>query len=413
MSNEMTTSGGSLHPGRPVIWPTGKKTPTPITPQPSQVKEAISSKEAQQAAQTAKEAAQAQVQAKQQVTKEVTVKDLKELLVKQQVEANDFNVKLATLMLRYGMEVSKETFAKVINMLSGTDKSVSSQEAAILLLMKGIESPEAAKTLATFLRENPQLANQMLNLSANMADLKEALNMSRGVLPNEILEALSALLAQFDENITGLPKKFRFSGDNTTGRRELINDMRALKALLTSVQESASLPDTAEGQIVQSNMMSVMESLDKAIANVLSQSFLSKQTGNTEVNYSYYQIPNSMAKTPQTIEIVIKRDEKSGGKSIDPKDTQIFMSLDTENLGKIAISMIIKNKQVEFIFNTQRNDAKELIAKGSKDLASALSEQDFEATKVQVNVNPSMCAIKPFLIPFLGVEGLMCVDTSI
>ena len=39
MCADMTTSGGSLHPGRPVIWPTGKKqTQSSSTPQPTQTK---------------------------------------------------------------------------------------------------------------------------------------------------------------------------------------------------------------------------------------------------------------------------------------------------------------------------------------------------------------------------------------
>jgi hypothetical protein len=54
-----------------------------------------------------------------------------------------------------------------------------------------------------------------------------------------------------------------------------------------------------------------------------------------------------------------------------------------------------------------------VVANNSKILASALSEKDYNATKVQVNVNPSMCAIKPFLIPFLGIEDLMKIDVSV
>ena len=46
------------------------------------------------------------------------------------------------------------------------------------------------------------------------------------------------------------------------------------------------------------------------------------------------------------------------------------------------------------------------------ELASAVSEKDFAVPKIQVNVNPSMCAIKPFLIPFLGIEDLMKIDVS-
>jgi len=69
-------------------------------------------------------------------------------------------------------------------------------------------------------------------------------------------------------------------------------------------------------------------------------------------------------------------------------------------------------KKVDFIFNTQNEDIKSLINENTKDLAQALSRKDYATTKIKVNVNPSMCSIKPFLIPFLGIEDLMKIDVS-
>jgi len=69
-------------------------------------------------------------------------------------------------------------------------------------------------------------------------------------------------------------------------------------------------------------------------------------------------------------------------------------------------------KKVEFLFNTQNDDIKMIIAANSKDLANALKQKDYSTAKIQVNVNPSMCTIKPFLIPFLGIEDLMKIDVS-
>jgi hypothetical protein len=67
---------------------------------------------------------------------------------------------------------------------------------------------------------------------------------------------------------------------------------------------------------------------------------------------------------------------------------------------------------VEFLFNTQNDEIKSLVAGNSKELAGSVSGKDFLVPKIQVNVNPSMCAIKPFLIPFLGIEDLMKIDVS-
>jgi hypothetical protein len=130
------------------------------------------------------------------------------------------------------------------------------------------------------------------------------------------------------------------------------------------------------------------------------------------MNYSYYQIPNALVKPATTVDLIIKRSDKEGGKKIDPADTQIIMSLDTQNMGRVAIKMTIKGKNVDFLFNTQNDEVKSFIAGNAKELAGAVSKKDFSAPKIQVNVNPSMCAIKPFLIPFLGIEDLMKIDVS-
>jgi hypothetical protein len=88
------------------------------------------------------------------------------------------------------------------------------------------------------------------------------------------------------------------------------------------------------------------------------------------------------------------------------------MSIDTQNMGRVAVKMSIKGKNVEFLFNTLNDEVKSFIAGNAKELAGAVSKKDFSVPKIQVNVNPSMCAIKPFLIPFLGIEDLMKIDVS-
>jgi hypothetical protein len=197
------------------------------------------------------------------------------------------------------------------------------------------------------------------------------------------------------------------------GRTELSSDLRALKAILDGIPDKQNLPDSAEGQILKSTLNATSNRLDQMIQNITSQAMLSKQSTKGDVNYSYYQIPNAAVTPPTTVDMIIKRSDSEGGKKIDPKDTQIIMSIETLNLGRVAVKMTIKDKNVEFLFNTNNEDVKAILTKNSGELASSLSEKDFSASKIQVNVNPSMCAIKPFLIPFLGIEDLMKIDVSI
>jgi len=410
----MATSGGGLHPGRPVIWPTSKATPTSGAP----TETAGAQTPAQQAAKltaTPQEIAQAKAAAKllQQgaVSRQFSQADLRALLLSQNIPTNETNEKLATLMLRYGVEVSSANFAK-LNAMMGSNPSQTTAEASILLLMKGIESPAAAKTLSKFLSENPQLASQLSALKGNIQDLLSALSMGKGIMSGQMLSQLAAVLAQFSDEIDNVPGKYKFSGKGSMGRAELAGDLRALKSLLDGVPGKQNLPDSAEGQLIESNINATSNKLDQMIQSVISQAMLSKQSAKGDVNYSYYQIPNAMVTPNNTVELIVKRSDTGGGKSIDPKDTQIIMSFDTNNLGKVAIKMIIKDKKVEFLFNTMNEDIKSVFASRSQELAKAVSEKDFIPSKVQVNVNPSMCSIKPFLIPFLGIEDLMKIDIS-
>ncbi len=409
MGDDMTTAGGGLHPGRPVIWPTGKSAPTAPSPQ------AAAGTQAGKVAPTPQEIAQAQAAArlieKTGVSRQFTPADLRELLITQDIADTEANQKLATIMLRYGVEVSKANFAKLSNMM-GADPTQTTQEAAIILLMKGIDSPEAVKTLSKFLSENPQLAAQLLALKGNITDLLAALSMAKGIINQPLLSQIAALLAMINDNLDSIPGRYKFSGKGNTGRTELVNDLRSFKALLQGLPGKENLPDSAEGQVIESNMRATENKLDQMIQGIISQALLSKQTQKNEVNYLYYQIPNALTKPPTTAELIVKRDTSEGGKKIDPKNTEIIMSLETENLGRIAVKVTIKDKNVEFLFNTQNDAVKALVSGNREDLAKGLSQKDYNATKVQVNVNPSMCSIKPFLIPFLGIEDLMKIDVS-
>ena len=417
MGDNMATSGGGLHPGRPVIWPTSKSTPTSSAPQTtagSQTAQAAA-QQAAKLAPTPAEISQAQAAAKLlsqgAVARQFSQADLRALLLSQNIPSNEANEKLATLMLRYGVEVSSANFTK-LNSMMGAAPDQTSADAAILLLMKGIDSPAAAKTLSKFLAENPQLASQLSALKGNIQDLQSALAMGKGIIGEQMLAQLAAILAQFSDEIDTIPGKYKFSGKGSMGRGELAGDLRALKALLDGVPDKQNLPDSAEGQIIKSNINATSNKLDQMIQSVISQAMLSKQSQKPDVNYTYYQIPNAMVTPHNTIELIVKRSDTGGGKRIDPNNTEIIMSFDTNNLGKVAIKMVIKDKKVEFIFNTMTEDAKNVFSERSKELAKAISEKDFIPAKVQVNVNPSMCSIKPFLIPFLGIEDLMKIDIS-
>lgn len=407
MGEDITTGGPSFSKEARPVWPTGKG--KPVAPTPEAAKGPQSAEKAAAAAQAAEVKAAIEAMAAKEIARKFSPSDLSALLLSQNIPDTEANQRIATFMLRYGVEASKANINKLIAMVGG-DLSQSTLEAALLLLMRGVETPAAVKTLSKFLSENPQLASQLSSLSGNVSDLIAALSMGKGKINDQLLAKITAVLSQFTEELENVPGKYKFSGKGSMGRAELASNLRALKSLLEGMPERENLPNTPQGQVIDSTINAATERLDQMIQNITSQALLSSKSNKGEDNFVYYQIPNAMTKPLTTVDLIIKRSDSEGGKKIDPKDTQLIMSLDTINLGRIAVKMIVKDKNVSFLFNTQNDDIKSLIMGNTQELAASLAQKDYSATKFDIHVNPPMCTIDPSLMSLRGTEDLMWID---
>ncbi len=147
----LAAKGEGMHPGKPIIWPTGKQQSTPVssTPQtqtPGQVKstptQATPTKPSEVAPTDAAKAGTptaTPAKAGPSVARPLTVSDIRAHLLNIQVNPTDFNTKLSSLMLRNGVELSRANFVKILSSLQTTNKSQAMQEAADLLDKKGID----------------------------------------------------------------------------------------------------------------------------------------------------------------------------------------------------------------------------------------------------------------------------------
>lgn len=411
MAGDLQTSAGGIHPGKPIIWPTGKGSGQPVgspgtTESAGGIRTSVPTQTAPAAptrapAPTTPEAAPTAVPARPapNVARPLTIEDIRAHLLQIQIPDSDFNVKLASLMLKDGMEVSRSNFLKLVSLLEGTDKGLNTQEAAILLAMKGIDSPKALQILSQFFAENPQMAAQMAALQEGLAGLNSALSASQGLLNPQLLSQLSALLAQFDEALKLSNEKYP---------ENLTSTIRGLKALLEGAQQQAAVSDSAEASVLQANLSQATSQLNNVINNLIAQGILS-QKSREEVNYLYQQVPNAAAKGAGNVEIVVKREGSGQESSIDQENTQVVLSLQTMNLGKMVCSIYVKGKRVYviFVFNSKDygDEAREIIAREFANLQKKLSEKDFVVSGYQVKVDPAMCAVRPYLIPLFPGLG--------
>jgi hypothetical protein len=294
--------------------------------------------------------------------------------------------------------------------MDGTSKSLNTQEAALALLMKGIDSQEALNILSNYFEQNPQIAQQIIAMKEAIANLQSALTISGKVLNQTLISQIAALVSQFDGFLNEIRSKYKFTGDSSIGRDEFAGSLRAMKSLLEGIQEQAMTKQGAESEVLVSNLQDSINKMNGALENLIAQAVMSKASSRQDVNYQYYQVPNSEATSPKNVEIIVRRDGNGSNAKIDPNDTQIIMSLQTENLGKVSIIMRVKDKKVGFLFNTQSDEARNIIIKGSGELKNKLFDKDFITEGFQAKVNPPMCTMKPYLIPFIGLEDLLRIN---
>jgi hypothetical protein len=413
---EFSAEGGGVHPGKPIIWPTGKSSSTPVSSsQQAQTPGSVRNVPNQTAPTKAAPAAPAQsapaaaspaaaAKAAPSVARPLTVEDIRSHLLQQQIEPTDLNTKLASLMLRNGVEVSRSNFVKIMSMLQGTDQSQPMQEAALMLLMKGIDSPQAVKVLGQYFADNPALASQFAALKEGMGNLLMTLASGKALLDPGLVSQLTALLSQLDETFQTVSEKSLSGGKKIFNQANTINDVRALKALLQGLGQKSAAKGGAEAQAMAQSMSELGGKLDGILQNLVAQAILS-QGGRQEVNYHYQQIPNALTTPERNFEIVIQREGEGKGCPIDPRNTQIVMAMDTANMGKMVITMIVKDNKVYiiFIFNEKEygEDGRSMIAKEYGGFQDKLANKNYQITGYQVKVDPAMCNIKPYLIPML------------
>lgn len=404
---EFQAEGGGVHPGKPILWPTGKSTPVSSSSSaeesgsvrnvPTQTTPANKTGSAAPT-QQAKAGAPGGASSKPApaIARALTVEDIRSHLLSLQLEPSDANTQLASLMVRNGLEISRPNFVKILAMLQGSDNSQTMQEAAVVLMLKGIDSPAAAKILGQMMSENPALAAQLAALQSSLGNLSTALGAGKALLNPILLGQLTALLSQIDESF-----------QNVAG----LNDVRALKSLLQGLKEKAPAKGSPEATALATAMSEVQGKLTGLQQNLIAQALLS-QTGRQEVNYHYQQIPNTMTTPKTTFEVVVKRQGEGKDAQVDPRNTQVVLSLETQQLGKMVITMIVKDNKVYvvFVFNEKEygDSGRSLIAKQYGEFQQKLADKNFLITGYQVKVDPALCRLRPYLIPMLAnLEDVM------
>ncbi|MFC1517680.1 flagellar hook-length control protein FliK [Candidatus Margulisiibacteriota bacterium] len=400
-------------PNRPVQKPDG-------TIQSGQVREDVSVQRAptEEAVDAAKQTAQQQAATTpfKTIARKMSMRDIVSQLFQYGIEASEENRNLAVKMLLMGVELSKENFNRLFNVLKGFSGDSFMQEAAIIALRKGLDdSPAALKMLANFLRENPQLAQQLRGTLTTMASLQTAIASGQNLLSSSVIAQLSAILAQLDGNISQLPSALqkRKKGE-LFSREELLSSLRLSKSLIDGVKDQLAKAPTEENSYIINQLLAASKETQALIENLVTQAVLSKppdvkDTAMSE-QFAYWQIPNSLAENPKTIELLIKRDMTKQGNPINPRKTKIILKTETKELGELGIEMDVEENNLNIKFNTPEDQIVSFIKAHMEDLQKRMAAQNYKTKNIQV-VRKHL-DVKQFLIPMLELDDLRRVHTE-
>lgn len=431
---ESNVSGSGVHPGKPVIWPTGKgsasssqntQSSAQITSQQvaqtggakasvSTAQTAASQAAAQASATQAAAATKAQAKPTSPVSRPQTMQDIASLLLSNNIPDTPANRNIAMQMLNRGFELSRANFVRVLSNLEGTDKSQQALESALVMLGKEIDSQPGMKLISNQLHNNPQLTQQ---IEALVHDLATTAGVIKALSSAGVMGKLAEILSELDKKLSNFADKYKFTGDASLSREELMNDLRAIRSLAEGIKEQAQSAEGAQ-QTSQAALESSLEQIAKQATQILdnltAQAILSKATDKPDSNYVVYNVPNPAANGEDVV-IQVRRDGSGPKAEIDAGKTQISMSMGTKNLGKLNIILSVRDvenkKNVAAIFNAETDDVKNYIAENSADFLRSMAEKECIVTSFHAVKNPEI-TMTDFYVPKVGLDNLLKIDVE-
>ncbi len=417
-------SGGGIHPGAPIIWPTSKNKQT--------IQEVTSSEEAQasnrsvsssqssaaSAAQTASSAAAMPAPAQPQtpISRQMSMADINAQLTALSLSLTSENKQLASLMLSYGVELSSENFDAVFKLTKGK-ADATTFESAVIGLTKGLpDSKKSVDFLASFFARNQDFANQLQQMRQEFMAFQKALQHS-SILNSTLTNGVASVIQDLDVELRKLLKK---STDESVtlpkvDRGELVSSLKAFHQLLGGLEKQLTAQNNPQNSEVLKHLQTLQSQIEESLSQFVAQSILSKeavrQHSDIKDAYEFWQIPNPLVQHPSLIDILIKKDPYRQKRKIDPRKTKIILKLETPDLGELAIIVVVLDQKVWYIFNAEDEGTKNLVISQKMALKQQMDAIQynligFQSLKKKID-------IKKYLLPTLNLDSVKRIDAQI
>lgn len=355
------------------------------------------------------------------IIRRMVPRDIVNQLVQLGIRPTAANRGLALKMLLNGLELSKQNFTLIESLTAGMNHSEHIEQAAVILVNKGLPSRTAVQQLAGFLEKNPQLANQLNDILTNLAQVQAELVSQQTVttLSPQLMTQLSAILTSLEGYILALPKDLKeklSKGGGFLNRAELLTNMRAVRALIQGIEQQAQQGEQATtANALLSGLSKLGQQTKELTDSLIVQAVLSKpnerEDSAMKEQFAYWQIPNSLATPPKNIDLLVQRDPRDRNRTINPRKTKLILKTETPALGEIAVEVDIEDDNLDFKFNSNDDEIRKLIQAEVDNLRQKLESLNYKTKSVRV-VKRNL-DVKKYLIPTLDMNSLTRVQTEV
>jgi hypothetical protein len=361
------------------------------------------------------------------VFSKLTTKELAEHLTKLNIPSTPENMKLAKSLLEFKMPLTRENLQDVkLALALMTKKTDGDLQAGAFMKLKSMNmTPENAKSLQSLFSQNGDMSKQMDQLQ-NMAKFFAA--SGRGLINDPSLAGLlSQMVGMFGDMMPKpqdgekkIAKKLKDlagevgiddedgSVDKAKGKKSSCRG--TLGKLKKKFEDKISKLKQHSGKDREDLLKETADLIDGLDENLEAQRLINNSPSVDDESFLYLQVPLKMPdNTTKTVHIKFEYEyDLNGQKFVNPKNTHIEFSIETEHMGIINIIMNLNKRRISCYFETENQKVRHHINRYGPELIKKFQDKAYKITDWDCNIEK-----KPVSFPqnLLEKEEFALIDT--
>lgn len=328
----------------------------------------------------------------------LNMRDLSAHLAKLNMPMTESNLKLAKSLLEFKMPLTKENLQDVKTALAMmTQKTEGDLQAGVFMKMKSMGiTPENAKALQTLFAKNPDIGRQLDNLQ-KMATFFAAAGgqmLSDSMMANlmsQVASMFGDLIPEPNKGDKKLAKKLRDLAEevgiddeeSSVGQMKKTGKRPARKSLSNLKQKLNDKIANLKGYIPKDHeeiLEETAELIKELDENLEAQRLINNAPSVDDDSFIYLQIPLKMCDgSSQAVHLMLDYEyDLKGQKVVNPKNTKLVFSIQTEDMGIINVIMNIRRRNISFHLETEHQEVRKHINKKAPELIKKLRDKAYK-----------------------------------